>query len=143
MIKDFEGIWVSREILDLEDLNLREKIVLAMKDNNIEWKNYKELGDFLGVKTDTAYRIVSKLQNIGYLEVARLNKDEIVESLKNKTNNNSIGERECEWCKTKTLVLHMHHHPIPKREGGTDIVNICPNCHHEFHYLENQSRVVK
>ena len=42
----------------------------------------------------------------------------------------------CAWCKSDTLVLHEHHYPIPKSEGGTDIVKLCPNCHAEYHYLE-------
>ena len=52
--------------------------------------------------------------------------------LNDKENNNQI----CEWCGCKTSVLHKHHFPIPKRYGGKDIVNICSNCHNEFHNLE-------
>ena len=52
-----------------------------------------------------------------------------------------LGEKEkadkvCEWCGCKTTVLHRHHYPIPKRLGGTKTVNICSNCHAEFHKRE-------
>ena len=46
------------------------------------------------------------------------------------------GEEVCEWCGCYTAVLHKHHYPIPKSKGGTETVNICPNCHHEFHYSQ-------
>lgn len=48
-----------------------------------------------------------------------------------------IGQRRCEWCSIKTTALHRHHYPLRQSEGGIDIVNICPNCHQEFHSLEN------
>lgn len=48
------------------------------------------------------------------------------------------GNKVCAWCGCKTSVLHKHHYPIPKRMGGTDIVEICSNCHHEFHIKEGK-----
>lgn len=141
--ENFDGIWISKDILDIEDINIREKIILAMKECDIKWKNYNELGKVLGVMPDTAYRCVSRLQKLGYLKTIKISKEEIVSSLKNKKNSNGVGELECEWCKSKTLVLHRHHYPIPKSKGGTETVNICPNCHQEFHYLENRIKVVK
>lgn len=47
-----------------------------------------------------------------------------------------FGSKVCIWCGVYTSVLHEHHYPIPKSKGGTEIVSICPNCHHEFHYHE-------
>lgn len=42
----------------------------------------------------------------------------------------------CEWCGAKTLVLHKHHYPIRRSQGGVDTASICPNCHAEFHILD-------
>jgi hypothetical protein len=42
----------------------------------------------------------------------------------------------CEWCGKETQVLQKHHYPIPKRDGGTNVVNICYECHHAFHKTE-------
>lgn len=41
----------------------------------------------------------------------------------------------CEWCNGSTVVLQEHHYPVPKSQGGTETVFICPNCHSEFHQL--------
>jgi hypothetical protein len=46
-----------------------------------------------------------------------------------------ITGSSCSWCGYSTPILHEHHYPIPKREGGKQIVEICANCHSEFHYL--------
>lgn len=56
------------------------------------------------------------------------------EVLKEKKNNLYT----CEWCGCKTSVIHKHHYPIPKRYGGKEIVNICSNCHNEFHSIESK-----
>ena len=50
--------------------------------------------------------------------------------------------KKCEWCRSKTLGLHAHHYPTPKAEGGTETVNICPNCHTEFHALTRNGFVL-
>lgn len=46
------------------------------------------------------------------------------------------GFQICEWCGIKCHVLHDHHFPIPKREGGKDTVRICGTCHANYHYVE-------
>jgi hypothetical protein len=41
----------------------------------------------------------------------------------------------CDWCKAETYNLHKHHYPIKRSKGGQTTVEICPNCHYEFHSL--------
>lgn len=53
-------------------------------------------------------------------------------------NSKGEGNKTCDWCGCKTTILHKHHYPVPKRLGGKDIVNICSNCHNEFHLAEGQ-----
>jgi hypothetical protein len=43
----------------------------------------------------------------------------------------------CSWCASPTVILHDHHYPIPRFEGGTDTVSICPQCHGEYHFLND------
>lgn len=48
----------------------------------------------------------------------------------------SLGKiKRCAWCKGDTLILHAHHYPITREDGGTETVNICANCHAEYHAL--------
>lgn len=51
-----------------------------------------------------------------------------------------VSKNRCGWCGCKTAILHEHHFPIPKSKGGVETISICPNCHTEFHYL-NQGRI--
>lgn len=60
------------------------------------------------------------------------------EQIKNEIVNNTDKEHTCEWCGNKTSILHKHHFPIPKRQGGKEIVSICPTCHFEFHSKERE-----
>jgi hypothetical protein len=50
-----------------------------------------------------------------------------------------IGDNTCDWCQGNTIVLHQHHFPILKANGGIQTVNICPNCHSEYHNLDKYS----
>lgn len=52
--------------------------------------------------------------------------------------NKGEGGKMCAWCGCKTSSLHKHHYPIPKRMGGIETVEICSNCHTEFHVMEGQ-----
>ncbi len=60
------------------------------------------------------------------------------QEVKQKLLNNEYEKKlECEWCGEMVIVLQEHHYPIPKEQGGTETVNICPNCHYGFHAIVN------
>ena len=61
----------------------------------------------------------------------------IISAKRPQSSSNPIFDKVCSWCGSNTSILHGHHFPIPQRDGGQKIVNICPNCHYEFHTLEN------
>ncbi len=64
-----------------------------------------------------------------------MNEEEIVKKLKGKNLFGlGYGSKICEWCGIFTTVLHKHHYPISRKDGGTKTVKICPNCHNEFHH---------
>lgn len=41
----------------------------------------------------------------------------------------------CHWCASETVILHDHHWPVPRVDGGTETVAICAGCHAEYHFL--------
>ncbi len=49
------------------------------------------------------------------------------------------GAKACSWCSYETLVLHEHHYPVRREDGGEKVVAICPNCHAEYHAIEGSS----
>ena len=44
-------------------------------------------------------------------------------------------ERGCLFCGWFNSSLDSHHYPIRSKDGGVDTIDICPNCHREFHTL--------
>lgn len=80
--------------------------------------------------------VIRRLKKIGLLEFREYNPSDVKEILTKKNLiNTGIGFERCSWCQTNTYTLHEHHFPIYKADGGLKTVNICPNCHQEFHTL--------
>lgn len=119
--------------LILKDKNLRGKDFIYLCSYYLNNKNLletdKENHNFS--KNELA-RIKKKLKKLGYIEIYGLTP----EKLKKKTIELSHKGYKCEWCGKESYVLQAHHYPIPAKDGGTEIVNICPNCHYTFHLLE-------
>lgn len=135
MKEDFKGIWIPKEIWLREDLSIQEKVIISvLRDKNIKFKSRKEAAEFFFVSQNRYCEILRNLVDKKLIVNKQFEyKDlkDIVIASKNK------GDKTCEWCGCKTTILHAHHYPIPRRLGGTETVNICPNCHYEFHDLEN------
>ena len=118
MERDFKGIWIPKEIW--EKFNCKAAVLIcAYRENKsliskAEKEYLKENG------------LLIRNTNLPY---------SIKDILSNKSPQSGIGVESCEWCKCKTIILHEHHFPIPKKDGGNETVKICPNCHYEFHYL--------
>jgi len=43
------------------------------------------------------------------------------------------GRETCAWCLRQSPVMHSHHWPIARRDGGAETVEICPTCHATAH----------
>lgn len=105
------------------------------------WASNQYFAELYKVSKTSISLWIKELIDNGYIEIE--SEIDIVKQLKaKKMKNLGYGNRECSWCEVKTSVLHEHHHPIPKSMGGVDTVNICPNCHHEFHYHQKAIRLI-
>lgn len=92
----------------------------------------------------TTSRALAKLKDLHLVDIIETDKQEIEEVLRSKhLDGYGIGNNICDWCGIKTIVLHEHHFPIPKKDGGEKTVGICPNCHYEFHAMENKIMIDK
>lgn len=84
-------------------------------------------------------KCVEKLVLAGYIiekELTSLEKCELLSG--KKMTGLGVGNKVCEWCGCKTTVLHGHHYPIQKKDNGTELVQICANCHYEYHHIRNE-----
>ena len=82
------------------------------------------------------------LKKAGILVKKDYTQEEVVKMIKERNFNNCIPKK-CEWCDKKVLVIHEHHYPIEKINGGKEIVKICPTCHMEYHLLINGNYELK
>lgn len=49
----------------------------------------------------------------------------------------SEGNAICNWCHGRTISLQSHHYPVSEKDGGTSTIDVCANCHFEYHTLLN------
>jgi hypothetical protein len=76
------------------------------------------------------------LTDAGWLLTSRIDGVKAKDVLKQKTpQKHTLFNSSCEWCLCSTISTHKHHYPVPKSQGGTKTVDICANCHFEFHQL--------
>ena len=88
---------------------------------------------------DNKDSIIRKLRNKKLLVQKENEPFEISVKLSNKNFiGMGIGDCVCEWCKVSTITTHSHHFPIERQFGGKETVNICANCHQEYHSLSGK-----
>ena len=85
----------------------------------------------------TYSRRIRKKKKAGLLSDSD-NKHPLVDYIKANTNEGysqlPYAWNTCDWCKGDVVVLEEHHYPIQAKDGGTETVSICPNCHATFHH---------
>lgn len=84
------------------------------------------------------------LESIDVAEKHRLSDQEILSIIQSKKAQSlPMGNGMCDWCLGTTVRLHSHHYPIKRCDGGKETVNICPNCHYEYHHLSDMTYRIK
>lgn len=133
--RDFKGVWIPREIWFRDDIKIStvEKCYLGMIDSGFSEKETDYWMKQAGIKSLT--RIKTELY-LKKLYIPEKFKDRTPEEAKNFTIENSHKGQRCEWCGKECYILHEHHYPIPAKNGGTEIVRICPNCHMTYHSIK-------
>lgn len=134
--RDFKGVWIPKEIWEINELSVIERLVLSVIKSDIKFATNNEFSKFMQLSPNRLSEIKSKLTKLGYIEEKKLTAEQIKEIVLKEKNTGF----ECEWCKTKTKAIQEHHYPIRRCDGGKDVVLICPNCHYEFHKLENMKK---
>lgn len=87
---------------------------------------------------ETIARKIKFLIANNYIKTKKLDPETKLNILKTKNLKGlGIGDYVCPCCNCRTFVLHEHHYPIPKHLGGKETILLCPNCHYEYHYLDN------
>lgn len=134
MNKNFEGVYIPAEIWMLE-LPLNDRFYLAIY--NAYGKDTIKADEIMSANfsKSTILKIKNRLASKGYIEFIKTPqqaKQFVLDTInKGKT---------CEWCHHKCYVLHEHHFPISKANGGRETVKICPNCHAVYHAIFREEK---
>jgi len=136
----------QKEIIELRyninDIGILNRILLL--DNYITAEILIDnIGSAMNINNkSTIHKKLMKYSKNGLLK--KIKDPEIISRIliNKKSEFYGIGDKICEWCKIKTIILHKHHFPIEKRKGGNDIVNICPNCHSEYHFIKSNYFII-
>lgn len=108
----------------------------------VYYKNIKLFSSLFDRIPQMIEKYFNDLEENGYIKIIN-DKEYIVDKLKSlNLKGKGFGEKTCEWCGIKTYIIHEHHYPIPKKDGGEETVDICPNCHSAFHYFPDLIKIV-
>lgn len=151
MYKKPQRVVISENLIKLTN-NFKLALILKVLDdytkktghylNLTEFKSYGFC--FRNISIQTIKASLLKLEKMGVIKISKTNPQKISEILINKNLiSKGVGNKLCQWCKIKTFILHKYHFPIPKNKGGTMTVNICPNCHSDFHAMEYEIFITK
>ena len=130
MNRSFQGIWIPKILSDKCGVILATKLVAD------------HLGQFKLSRDDR-----EKGLRLHVLERTCFNGQEAVELIKRKLKqswsySSLTPNARCSWCKCSTFTLHSHHWPVKKCEGGCQTIDICPNCHVEYHFLTDEGLIL-
>lgn len=125
--KDNENYYVRADLLGKCS---HEAIVLqSILDSDGVMSN-KELAAILGVSEASVAKYLKELRDLRVIKT-NLSQEDILKELQKQTK-----PYVCDWCNMNVNLLEDHHYPIPARQGGKNLVSVCPNCHKMFHKLE-------
>lgn len=108
------------------------------------------LSDLPIIKINTSNGLRKRLlilKKEGYISygIPDIEAKNIISNYYNKSNCQEVDifGLQCEWCKSQVATIQEHHYPIRKKDGGENIVKICPNCHYGFHALSDRNEFIR
>ncbi len=141
ILNDLNTIYLNPTLV--KELGIKECIILNELKKG---KGVQELISIWGnaISKSTIYRHINSLVKQGFIKRLQRTPFEVKIILQSKNlSGKGIGNRICSWCLVNTYIIEEHHFPISKVYGGTATINICPNCHKEYHMLEDEITLIE
>lgn len=125
--------------LDITDLAIAYALSFLYNDQYFLFNEYK-LEKALALSKIKAGTIYTRFKKIRKNEFIESNNSDslILKLIKNKQPQFFVDGKTCEWCMGTSPLIEKHHFPIPRKNGGKEVVNICANCHGEYHFLKTR-----
>ena len=139
MNKEIDNVFVEKWMIDEYKLKGNELILFSIITGSpFEDKLYFECSLDLLCKNlccskTNVYKLLNNLKKKNLIKIIKSKKsDEEVYKILNKKN----SPTGCLFCGyDKFDCLDKHHYPIRHKNGGTETINLCPNCHRRFHVM--------
>ena len=133
------SIKVSYALVNNKEITTNEAFLMSLLyqiDFDKYIPNNSELSNIIGVSKQAISKMISSLISKGFLISGSSYSDqEVFEKMKNK-----IHVCGCIFCGYSKSTLDEHHYPVRSKDGGTDTISLCANCHREFHEIADHNR---
>lgn len=138
---NIDGIDLYYSALRCKDITTSEALILCLfnqigLDEKIP-SNY-DISTTIGVSEKRVSSILKSLIRKEYLRTHSYSDKEVFEII----SKGITYEDGCFFCGYSKSYLDKHHYPIRAKDGGKDTIDICSNCHREFHELADFNRNV-
>ena len=123
---------IPRSVIQDDSLNPATKLIygdiILFYDNISKTFSLKEIIQFSQEKKYTVKKALNDLTASQYICKIKITDQLMFEKLNVKNSDNG-----CLFCGYDSSPLDKHHFPIRAKEGGSETIEICANCHREFH----------
>jgi len=87
------------------------------------------MSETLGLSKGAVSNIVNSLISRGYFSRLRLSDQDALSKIIKRGRPYNSGCYACGFSR----YLHNHHYPVRQKDGGSQTIPLCPDCHSEFH----------
>lgn len=129
-----DSIYLFKEDRAKYKLTINEWVIYSWFRIKKKTHDVSEVISGIGVsmKKDTMRRVLLGLVSKGALRLQKLSDEEALWAISGYTYTSG-----CTTCGVDDVLLDKHHFPVRKKNGGTETIDICPNCHRKFHTLSD------
>lgn len=142
-LEEIKGINVRYSCIKHIALTTSESLLLCLFadiDLSANIPSNTRIAKFMGTNKQSISRSISKLISKGFIEkYENITDKEAFESISKGT----LSSYGCRLCGYSKCTLDEHHYPIRAKDGGTNTIPLCPNCHRLFHEKTDYNRKIK
>jgi hypothetical protein len=124
--------------LGLNEAIMMQNLYFLIPTNNILEIDLKSIHKKIPYFTTRQIELMlKKLQKIQYINIKKYTDIDVFNIL--NIQNCKTG---CLFCGYNKCYLDKHHYPIRAKNNGYKTINLCPNCHREFHFLADLTYII-
>lgn len=124
----------SKELTSFEKLLFAE-ITALIHENGCCSVSTAYFARLFGKSQHTVSKAIFKMETTGFIKITQTTDEEAYRKLNNM--NSKFG---CLFCGYAGIAIDKHHYPVRAKDGGIRTIDLCSNCHREFHHITDFTR---